>query len=145
MVELISGSPDETSDAGKQIAKHLGNGSVVALQGTLGSGKTCLTKGIALGLGIKENITSPTYTIINEYPIPSGKADTLYHIDVYRLNSEKEFDDLGGQEIINSNGISVIEWSERISGLLPDNTIMVLLEITEVSLRRILIQGLDKL
>jgi len=144
MVEFISASPEETSAAGKRIALHLKNGSVVALQGTLGSGKTCIAKGIALGLGITENITSPTYTIINEYLIPY-KAGTFYHIDVYRLNNNNDFNDLGGPEIINSNGISVIEWSDRISQSLPPDAIIISINITGVTSRHIQINGLDKL
>jgi len=156
VVEVASCSPDETYTIGKQIAGHLGGGSVVALQGTLGSGKTCLAGGIAFGLGITEKLTSPTYTIINEYQIPSNLCSnnlltaaesecTLYHIDVYRLNNDKDFNDLGGPEIINSNGISVIEWSDRISKSLPQNTIIVFLKITGLSSRYISIQGLDRL
>ena len=146
ITELISNSPQETADIGRQIASRLSAGSVVALQGTLGSGKTHLTKGIALGLGILETITSPTYTIINEYPLADTshlKASSFYHIDVYRLNDEKEFEDTGGLEIINGNGICVIEWSERILNFLPADAIGVSLEITGISSRKFHIKGLE--
>jgi tRNA threonylcarbamoyladenosine biosynthesis protein TsaE len=115
-------------------------GSIVSLNGELGSGKTCLAKGIAYGLGIKENITSPTYTIINEYEYP-----TLYHIDAYRLNNDEDFINIGGQEIINSNGISLIEWGMRIPKSIPENSITVFLEITSFNSRLIIINGLDEL
>ena len=143
MIEVISNSPDETIALGKKIAGSLSSGSIVAVTGTLGSGKTCLTKGIALGLGLTENITSPTYTIINEYnrdPCPA-----LYHIDAYRLNCDKDFEDIGGVDTINSGGISIIEWSERIPNSIPENSIFITLEIKDEFSRTIKIKGLDNL
>jgi len=144
---LTTSSPQETIDLGRRIAASLTQGSVVALNGPLGSGKTCLTKGIAEGLGINENVTSPTYTIISEYQSSKqGGSPTLYHIDAYRLNNDRDFEDIGGPEIIaSSDGISVIEWSERIPKSLPENTITIDLEITGASSRLIKIHGLDKL
>jgi len=141
MPEIISNSHDDTAALGIKIASLLGAGSVAALNGTLGSGKTCLTKSIAASLGLKENITSPTYTIINEYPLPSGLI--FYHIDAYRLNSVKEFEDIGGIEILNSDNISVIEWSEHISSALPSRAITITLEITGEESRLIKIEGLN--
>jgi len=143
MIELISNSPDETIALGKKIAASLSAGSVVAITGTLGSGKTCLTKGIALGLGITENITSPTYTIINEYQ--RERSPALYHIDAYRLNCDKDFEDIGGIDTINCGGISIIEWSERIPNSIPKNSISVNLEIKDGFSRTIKIKGLDSL
>jgi len=138
--EIISNSPEETVLAGKKIAALLEKGSVVALTGTLGSGKTNLVKGIAAGLGIDDNITSPTYTIINEYKIE--KEDIIfYHIDVYRLKGDSDFEDINGPGIIGSDGISVIEWSERIPGSLPENRITVNIEITGTTSRIIKITG----
>ena len=118
----------------------LSEGSVIALQGNLGSGKTCLAGGIAAGLGISENLTSPTYTIINEYQ-RDEPSPALYHIDAYRLNGDRDFEDIGGVEIIRSAGISVIEWSERIPKSLPENAITVSLEITGPTSRLIKIKG----
>ncbi|MCL2442147.1 MAG: tRNA (adenosine(37)-N6)-threonylcarbamoyltransferase complex ATPase subunit type 1 TsaE [Treponema sp.] len=143
MLEITSNSPDETTALGKRIAGYLSNGSVVALEGRLGSGKTCLVKGITSGLGITENITSPTYTIINEYT--RNNLSPIYHIDVYRLSGDKDFEDIGGLEIINSDGISLIEWSERIQKSLPSDTITVSLFITESSSRLIKINGLESI
>jgi len=142
---VVSGSPKETFALGKRIAALLTPGSVVALNGVLGSGKTCLAKGIACGLGISENVTSPTYTIISEYQGGKKTPATLYHIDAYRLNSDRDFEDIGGPEIIASTGISVIEWSERIFKSLPDDAITISLEITETSSRLIRINGLERL
>ena len=141
--ELVSNSPQETYDLGRLIAKNLKNGDVAALSGTLGSGKTSLVKGIANGLGIEENITSPTYTIINEYK-KNDSAFPLYHIDVYRLSGDKDFEDIGGVEILNSEGISLVEWSERIPKSLPNNAISISIEITGHSSRLIKINGLEK-
>jgi len=141
-IEIISNSPEETINIGNRIASHLNAGSTVALRGTLGSGKTCLTKGIATALGISETLTSPTYTIINEYPLTNGK---LNHIDVYRLEGDRDFEDIGGPEIINADGISIIEWSERLEKTLPDNAITVLIEITGLTSRKIIITGLAEL
>jgi len=121
----------------------LSGGSVIALEGNLGSGKTCLAKGIACGLGI-ENLTSPTYTIISEYPI-SSPYSTLYHIDTYRLNNDEDFENIGGSEILNSGGISIVEWSEKIKKSLPENTITITIKITGTSSRLLQIYGLESL
>jgi len=145
MTEIISNSPDETLEIGKKIAAHLCPGSVAALSGALGSGKTKLSNGIALGLGISENLTSPTYTIINEYENMNKESSVLYHIDVYRLNNETEFEDIGGRDILNSNGISIIEWSERIKELLPKDAITVSIKITGAESRLIKIEGIESL
>jgi len=139
---FITNSPEETFALGERIAGLLSHGSVVALEGVLGSGKTHLTKGIAFGLGISENLTSPTYTIVSEY---QSSASHLYHIDAYRLNNDRDFEDIGGIEIINSNGISVIEWSDRIINSLPENTITISLEITGQSSRLIKITGVKNI
>jgi len=151
--ELVSNSPQETFAAGQKIAGYLSAGSVAALQGTLGSGKTLLASGVADGLGIKENITSPTYTIINEYyptkldsPTSSdSNFPVFYHIDVYRLDGDRDFQEIGGVEVINSNGISVIEWAEHIPKSLPDDAITVSLEIIGPSSRLIKINIPGKL
>ena len=141
LIEFLSHSPQDTFSLGQRIASFLTAGSVVALQGELGSGKTYLVKGIAKGLGITETITSPTYTIISEYQ----SSPVLYHIDAYRLNNDEDFENLGGTEIINSGGISLIEWSERIPKSLPRELITIILKITGHSSRLIQINGLEKI
>ena len=137
---MVSNSPQDTFAAGRKIAGILSAGSVVALRGTLGSGKTLLAAGIAGGLGIGENITSPTDTIINEYP----SSPVFYHIDVYRLKGDRDFQEIGGVEILNSHGISVIEWSELIPKSLPENALTISLEITGPSSRLIKIDIPEK-
>jgi len=141
LFEFISNSPDDTFSLGRRIASFLTAGSVVALQGELGSGKTYLVKGIADGLGVTETITSPTYTIISEY----NSSPALYHIDAYRLINDEDFENSGGREIINSGGISLIEWSERIPKSLPPEAITVMLKITGPFSRLIQIKGLEKI
>ena len=122
-----SSSPQETEAFGERLAGCLKPGSVIALSGTLGAGKTCLVKGLARGLGITENITSPTYTIINEY---RSKHYHLYHIDAYRLNGDEDFADTGAGECIGGNGITIIEWSDRIPRSIPSDAIRIEIEIS---------------
>ena len=112
------------------MAKDLKKGSIVAIEGPLGAGKTCFTKGIAGGLGITEAVTSPTYKIIAEYSgVINEENIDVFHIDAYRLNGNEDFSAIGGEEIIFGNGISIIEWSERIAGFIPSNAIKVTIEI----------------
>jgi tRNA threonylcarbamoyladenosine biosynthesis protein TsaE len=132
-ITVISNSPEETIAAGERLAGFLKPGSVTALRGNLGAGKTCFVKGIARFLGIEEEVTSPTYTIVSEY----GGKIPLYHIDAYRLNGDDDFAALGGEEIISGGGISVIEWSERIPGSIPSGAVIVELEILPEGGRRI--------
>jgi tRNA threonylcarbamoyladenosine biosynthesis protein TsaE len=138
---IVSSSEEETFKAGERIGALLAPGSVVAMQGGMGSGKTYLAKGIASGLGIKETLTSPTYTIISEYRL--NASANLYHIDAYRLNNDEDFNLIGGMELITADGISLIEWSERIQKSLPDNSIKITLTITGPSSRLIRIEGMQ--
>lgn len=105
----------------------------------MGAGKTTLVKGIALGLDIRDEITSPTYTIVSEY---TGQID-LYHMDLYRIDSLEEFEMLGTDEFMYANNITVIEWSEKISELLPDNTISINITILPDKKRKIEIEGIE--
>jgi tRNA threonylcarbamoyladenosine biosynthesis protein TsaE len=116
---------------GKRFAEKLKKGSVVALKGGLGAGKTCLVKGIARGLGLSENITSPTYTIVSEYSVQlNGEIVPLYHIDAYRLNGDEDFENTGAEELMGGGGIAIIEWSERIPRSIPADAITMEIEIT---------------
>lgn len=112
-------------------------GDIIALKGTLAAGKTTITKGIAKALGIIEPVTSPTFTLISEY---EGKIP-LYHFDVYRLDSVEDFINLGSEELLYGNGVSIIEWSEKIFSELPDYTISILLETQEDNSRKITIDN----
>jgi tRNA threonylcarbamoyladenosine biosynthesis protein TsaE len=119
---------------GEKIAAGLGKGSVVALRGGLGAGKTCLAKGIARGLGIREDLTSPTYTIVSEY---AAGALPFCHIDAYRLEGDEDFRALGGDECLSGGGIAVIEWSDRIPGSIPPSAVVVSIGILEDGRRSI--------
>jgi tRNA threonylcarbamoyladenosine biosynthesis protein TsaE len=136
-INILSRSREETIALGERLAGLLLPGSVVALRGPLGAGKTCLAKGIARGLGIEEEITSPTYTIVSEY---SG-ARTLYHIDAYRLSGDDDFNALGGEEFIYGRGISVVEWSDRIPASIPPDAVFVDITIENGGERNISITG----
>jgi tRNA threonylcarbamoyladenosine biosynthesis protein TsaE len=105
----------------------------------LGAGKTCLVKGIARFLGIREEVTSPTYTIISEYC--AGNLP-FYHIDAYRLRGDDDFEALGGDEYIYGEGISVIEWSERLKRSIPPAAILVEISLLDGNRRRIDIEGI---
>jgi tRNA threonylcarbamoyladenosine biosynthesis protein TsaE len=142
-IDRLSESEEETIALGVKIAAFLTNGGVVALKGELGSGKTTLAKGIARALGVKENITSPTYTIINEYETASDA--TLFHIDAYRLDGEEDFDSIGGDEVIYGRGISIIEWSERVAKRVPAGAVTVTIKITSSDTRLITIEGIASL
>ncbi len=120
-------SANETIELGKKIGSLLTKGDIIALQGTLAAGKTTITKGIASSLGVKDEITSPTFCLISEY---EGKLP-LYHMDVYRLEGGDDFINLGVEDLIYGNGVSLIEWSEKIMSELPKKTIILKLEPIE--------------
>ncbi len=131
--EYATLSPQETEDFGGRLANYLEPGSVITLSGGLGAGKTCLVKGIARALGVNENITSPTYTIINEYSITeAGRLEgcPLFHIDAYRLNGDEDFASTGAGDCFSAGGITIIEWSERIPGSIPPGAISIEIEIS---------------
>ncbi|WP_298533209.1 tRNA (adenosine(37)-N6)-threonylcarbamoyltransferase complex ATPase subunit type 1 TsaE [uncultured Treponema sp.] len=120
-------SAEETIKLGEKIGSMLTKGDIIAMQGTLAAGKTTITKGIARALGIKEEITSPTFCLISEY---EGKLP-LYHMDVYRLEGGDDFINLGVEDLIYGNGVSLIEWSEKIMDELPKKTIILKIEPIE--------------
>ncbi|MCR5613148.1 tRNA (adenosine(37)-N6)-threonylcarbamoyltransferase complex ATPase subunit type 1 TsaE [Treponema sp.] len=121
---LHTSSSDETIELGRKIGAYLKKGDILAMQGTLAAGKTTITKGIAESLGVKDVITSPTFCLISEY---EGKMP-LYHLDVYRLDGPEDFINLGTDDMLYGDGVSVIEWSEKIMEELPKNTIIIRLE-----------------
>ncbi len=120
-------TPEETQEIGKKIGEKLLGGEILALQGSLAAGKTVFTKGIALALGIDENVTSPTFCLISEY---QGRLK-LFHLDVYRLSGTEEFEDLGTDDFMYGNAVTVIEWSEKIMEILPKSTIVIKIEAKE--------------
>lgn len=139
-MKVISHSTDDTLAFGKELGSKLTSGSVVSLRGSLGAGKTVIAKGIAQYLGIKEAIVSPTFTIIQEY---DGSLP-LYHMDLYRLSGCEEFEMMGGEEMLYGEGITLIEWSEKIEEMLPEDTIYIDLVIEENQDRIITVKGLKE-
>ena len=121
MKKYISNSENETKQIGRKIAETLKKGDVVVLTGELGSGKTKFTEGVLQYFGLEDEISSPTFTIVNEY---SNNNGTIYHFDVYRLEDEDEFYAIGGTEYFSS-GICIIEWGELIENILPDSYIKI--------------------
>ena len=121
MLTFTTHSPEETINLGIKIGKLLKKGDVIAMQGTLAAGKTTITKGIAQALDISDTITSPTFCLISEY---YGKMP-LYHMDVYRLDGGEDFINLGTDDMIYGDGVSIIEWSEKIMDELPKKTIIL--------------------
>jgi len=122
MSKVFVKTQEETERLGMKLAKVLKPGSVVALCGDLGAGKTTLTKAIAKGLGITSLVTSPTFTIIHEYK--EGRLP-FYHFDVYRLDDEEELHELGYEEYFYGDGVSVVEWADRVEGCLPKDAIRI--------------------
>lgn len=120
-MEYLSHSPEETEQLGEQLGRTLRPGSVVAYRGDLGMGKTAFTRGLARGLGCTCRVTSPTFTIVNEY---SG-ALPLFHFDMYRLDSSDELFDIGWEDYLSRGGVCAVEWSERVEDALPDDTLWV--------------------
>jgi tRNA threonylcarbamoyladenosine biosynthesis protein TsaE len=116
MYQVISHSSEETRNLGERLAHILRPGDVITLSGDLGAGKTVFTKGLAEGMSISETVTSPTFTIIKEY---EGRL-ALYHFDVYRLADPDELDELGVDEYFYSDGVSVVEWGDKVASLIPE-------------------------
>lgn len=121
MIEYISHNETETEKIGESLAARLRAGDVIAYRGGLGTGKTAFTRGLAKGLGCGGRVTSPTFTIVNEY---EGSIP-LFHFDMYRLGGEEELFDIGWEDYLGRGGVCAVEWSERIAGSLPPETITV--------------------
>jgi len=133
---LISRSPEETFRIGKVLAENLEAGDVIALTGELGTGKTCLTQGIASGLGVPDHyaVTSPTFTLVNEYP---GRHLNLYHLDVYRLAGNSDLAEMGWEEYLYGDGVAVVEWAEKVLETFPHDSIFVVMTYVDEQERRI--------
>lgn len=138
-IKLKSDSSEYTIHVGRIIGATAERGDVVALSGDLGTGKTCLTQGIARGLEVPEvyPITSPTFTLINEYP---GRC-ILYHFDIYRLTGAKDLEDMGYEDYFYGNGVTVIEWAERINSILPPNALFVQMNYLGENDRELILTG----
>ena len=136
-MEFITNSPDETEKIGEALGKNIKPGTVIAYRGDLGAGKTAFTRGLARGLGSTELVTSPTYTIVNEY---LGGRMPLFHFDMYRLRSSDDLWDIGWEDYLERGGVCAVEWSENVSDALEDPIFITIEKLGEES-RRITLEG----
>lgn len=132
-------SEAETSALGAELASRLAPGAVIAMYGDLGAGKTAFTRGLASGLGLKSRVSSPTFTIVNEY---LGRIP-LFHFDMYRLKDADELFEIGWEDYLARGGVCVVEWSENVEGAFPPETIVVKIEKTGENERIIEIEGIE--
>ena len=140
-MEFDTHSPAQTEALGAALGKCLRGGSVIAFSGDLGAGKTAFTRGLARGLGCDEQVTSPTYTIVNEY---LGGRLPLFHFDMYRLHSADDLWDIGWEDYLDRGGVCAVEWSENVREAL-ENPISVIIEKTGEESRHITIEGGEEL
>ncbi len=121
-MDYVSHSEAETEDLGRRLAAALGPGAVVAYRGDLGLGKTAFTRGLARGLGYQGRVTSPTFTIVNEY---EGTGLPLFHFDMYRLEGPEDLFGIGWEDYLDRGGVCAVEWSERVEEALPEDAVTV--------------------
>ena len=138
---FLTHSPEETEAVGQALGKVLNPGTVLAYTGDLGAGKTAFTRGLAKGLGCTDMVTSPTYTIVNEYL--SGRLP-LFHFDMYRLASSDDLWDIGWEDYLDRKGICAVEWSENVADAM-EGAVRICIEKTGAETRRITIEGGESL
>ncbi|MGH7901498.1 MAG: tRNA (adenosine(37)-N6)-threonylcarbamoyltransferase complex ATPase subunit type 1 TsaE [Thermodesulfobacteriota bacterium] len=126
-LHMISNSEELTIKIGEELGKLLKPGTIIALRGELGSGKTVLVKGIARGLDVKEEPNSPTFVIMNAY---EGRIP-LYHFDLYRISGKDELEGIGYEDFFFGDGVTVVEWADRVEDVFPENTIKIEIKILE--------------
>ena len=136
-MKFITNSPAETEKIGAALSRVLSPGTVIAYRGDLGAGKTAFTRGLARGLGVNDPVTSPTYTIVNEY---LGGRMPLFHFDMYRLHSAEDLWDIGWEDYLERGGICAVEWSENVADAMEDPVTVTIEKLGEES-RRITIEG----
>ena len=139
MMQYTTNSSAETEAIGAALGNILPAGTVIAYRGDLGAGKTAFTRGLARGLGCSEMVTSPTYTIVNEY---LGGRLPLFHFDMYRLRSSDDLWDIGWEDYLDRNGVCAVEWSENVADAMEDPVYITIEKLGEES-RRITIEGGD--
>ena len=137
----ITNSPDETEALGAALSRILPPGTVIAYRGDLGAGKTAFTRGLAKGLGYRDMVTSPTYTIVNEY---LGGRLPLFHFDMYRLGSAEDLWDIGWDDYLDRGGICAVEWSENVAEAMEDPVTVTIEKLGDTS-RRITVEGVTQL
>ena len=138
-MQYITNSPAETESIGAALGKIIESGTVIAYRGDLGAGKTAFTRGLAKGLGCTEIVTSPTYTIVNEY---LGGRLPLFHFDMYRLRSSDDLFDIGWEDYLDRGGVCAVEWSENVDDAMEDAVYITIEKLGEDS-RKITIEGGD--
>ena len=136
-MKFMTHSPEETEKIGAALAEKMEPGTVIAYRGDLGAGKTAFTRGLARGLGYAEPVTSPTYTIVNEY---LGGRLPLFHFDMYRLTSSDDLWDIGWEDYLDRGGVCAVEWSENVADAMED-AVRVRIEKTGEEERRIILEG----
>ena len=135
---IITRSPEETIALGERIGALLRGGEVIAYRGGLGAGKTTITRGISLGMGLGDEVTSPTFALVNEY---IGGRLNLYHFDMYRISSAEDLETAGFYDFMNENSVIAAEWSENIADELPDDAIYIDIVRIDDDTREITITG----
>ena len=133
----ITHSPEETENLGEALGRRLPAGTVLAYRGELGAGKTAFTRGLARGLGFTEPVTSPTYTIVNEY---LGGRLPLFHFDMYRLRSSDDLWDIGWEDYLDRGGVCAVEWSENVADALEDAVTVTIRKLSDIT-REITLEG----
>ena len=136
-MEYITNSPAETETLGAALAAKLGPGTIIAYRGDLGAGKTAFTRGLARGLGCTEPVTSPTYTIVNEY---LGGRLPLFHFDMYRLHSADDLWDIGWEDYLDRGGVCAVEWSENVADALEGAVTVTIRKLSDTA-REITLEG----
>lgn len=137
MIKIKTSSPEETIAAAEKLGSLLEAGDMIAYKGGLGAGKTTFTRGLAIGMGLGDNVTSPTFALVNEY---RGEDMTLYHFDMYRINSEVDLESTGFYDYDFENNVAAVEWSENIADFLPKSTIYITIERLSELEREIIIE-----
>lgn len=137
MIKIITHSPEETIQAAEKLGKMIGAGDMIAFNGGLGAGKTTFTRGLAIGMGMQDVVSSPTFALVNEY---QRDGLTLYHFDMYRINSEEDLESTGFYDYPFEENTAIIEWSENIREFLPENTIYITINSSGGNEREIIIE-----
>ncbi len=137
MIKLITHSPEETIKAAEKIGSLIAAGDIIAFKGGLGAGKTTFTRGLAIGMGMKDIVSSPTFALVNDY---RGERMTLYHFDMYRINSEEDLESTGFYDYPFEENAAVIEWSENIGEFLPEKTIYITINTLGENDREIIVE-----
>lgn len=137
-MKAVTSSPEETIEFAKRVGKLLHGGDILAYRGGLGAGKTTFTRGLALGMGLPDEVSSPTFALVNEY---RNENVTMYHFDMYRIMNAEALETTGFYDYMSEDSVIVCEWSENIAGCLPDGTVTVTIKRLGENEREIVVEG----